>query len=310
MLKGLAFLFALFSLLLAPPGAESKRVYKFQDEDGVWHFTDKRPATEQPVESRILDVEPAPRLQARDVGTQGSPRYVFSNGYHGPMQVAVEITESENLKSDPPLPATFVMQANEERQLFDLGPREPGRNWSFRFNFTYVPGAPGARHDGTLYRLPFPESRSFRVSQGFDGEHTHNEPGSRFAVDIVMPEGTPVLAARDGVVMDVERDFHKSGTDRDYYGARANHVRVLHSDGTMGVYAHLMLESVQVHPGQAVLAGDRLGYSGNTGFTTGPHLHFAVQRNAGMQVVSVPFRFRGPDGRPIEPAAGTTLGGR
>lgn len=309
MLKRVTFLFALLSLLSAPAGADAKRLYKYQDENGVWHYTDRKPDTDQPVESRILDVDPEPRLQVREVGNKNQPRYVFTNRYYGPMQVRVDVAKAENLKSEPPLPATFVLDTREETQLFELGPLKPGRKWSFQLSFSYVPGEPGARHDGTLYRLPFPERESFPVSQAFNGEHTHNEPSARYAVDIVMPEGTPVVAARDGVVMDVERDFYRGGTDRERHGPRANHVRVRHSDGTMAIYAHLQLESVVVHPGETVLAGDRLGYSGSTGYATGPHLHFAVQRNAGMRVESVPFRFRGPDGNPIEPRAGTYLGG-
>lgn len=301
---------AFLCLLVLAGTAGAKRVYKYQDENGIWHFTDKKPDTTQEVQSRLVDVEPERMLKVREEGSPKEPEYVFYNGYHGPMQVAVEAADAKNLQSEPPLPGTFVLPARTERQLFELGPADPRRGWSFRLSFTYVPGSPQARHDNPLYRLPFPAGESFPVSQAFEGGHTHTDEASRFAVDIVMPEGTPVLAARDGVVMNVERDFYRSGTDKERYGPRANHVRVLHDDGTMAVYAHLKLESVQVHPGETVLAGDLLAYSGNTGYSTGPHLHFAIQRNAGMRIVSEPFRFAGSDGRPIRPEAGTTLGGR
>ncbi|RBK14329.1 M23 family peptidase, partial [Xanthomonas oryzae pv. oryzae] len=46
----------------------------------------------------------------------------------------------------------------------------------------------------------------------------------------------------------------------------------------------------------AVRTGERLGSSGNTGFSRAPHLHFAIQRNADMQLVSLPFRMLGPQG--------------
>jgi murein DD-endopeptidase MepM/ murein hydrolase activator NlpD len=94
-------------------------------------------------------------------------------------------------------------------------------------------------------------------------------------------------------VMQVESDFEKAGLDREKYGGRANFVRVLHDDGTMGLYAHLKPEGVLVRVGQRVRQGQRIGLSGNTGFTTGPHLHFAVQVNRGMRLVSIPFRLDG-----------------
>ena len=81
------------------------------------------------------------------------------------------------------------------------------------------------------------------------------------------------------------------------------HVRVLHIDGTMAVYAHLQPESVMVHPGQRVRVGQRLGASGNTGFSTGPHLHFSVQANVGMEIRSVPFALEGPGGAIAIPGA-------
>ena len=73
-------------------------------------------------------------------------------------------------------------------------------------------------------------------------------------------------------------------------------VRLVHEDGAMSVYAHLKADGVLVRVGQHVRAGQQIGLSGNTGFTTGPHLHFAVQANRGMRLESIPFRMRGPQG--------------
>src|SRR5690606_10053096 len=131
---------------------------------------------------------------------------------------------------------------------------------------------------------------------GFAGSFSHTDPQSLHAIDINVPEGTPVLAARGGMVMHVEDDFEGAGLDREKFAGRANHVRVLHADGSMAVYAHLQPETVRVREGQRVSVGQVLGASGNTGYSTGPHLHFAVQVNRGMELVSIPFRLAGPDG--------------
>ncbi|HSG66493.1 MAG TPA: M23 family metallopeptidase, partial [Gammaproteobacteria bacterium] len=69
----------------------------------------------------------------------------------------------------------------------------------------------------------------------------------------------------------------------------------------MALYAHLQWDSIRVEPGQRVARGELLARSGNTGFSTGPHLHFVVQRNRGGFVVSVPVEFAGADGGPVSP---------
>ena len=147
------------------------------------------------------------------------------------------------------------------------------------------------------------------VSQGFDGGKTHVDEESRYAIDIAMPLGTQILAARGGVVMDVEEDFNRGGTDIEKYAEKANHVRILHDDGTMSLYAHLGLASVIVRPGAKVRRGQLIARSGNTGFSSGPHLHFAIQQNTGMKMISLPFEFRRPDGSSAPPREGEVLEG-
>src|SRR5690606_16039404 len=101
-------------------------------------------------------------------------------------------------------------------------------------------------------------------------------------------------------------DFFENGTDLGVNGPRANVVRVLHDDGTMSLYGHLNWNSIRVRPGQRVARGEYLADSGNTGFSTGPHLHFVVQRNKGGALESVPVEFAGPGGAPITLQTGRT----
>jgi murein DD-endopeptidase MepM/ murein hydrolase activator NlpD len=122
-----------------------------------------------------------------------------------------------------------------------------------------------------------------------------------------MPERTNVCAARDGVVMDIANDFFGGGTDREDYIKRANFIRILHDDGTMAVYAHLSLESIRVGIGRKVYEGDILAESGNTGFSSGPHLHFAIQKNNGMQLISIPFKIENRKGTGVTPSKNMML---
>jgi murein DD-endopeptidase MepM/ murein hydrolase activator NlpD len=145
------------------------------------------------------------------------------------------------------------------------------------------------------YRLPWPEGRSFTITQAPGGWiTTHVLKSNRYAVDIAMPEGTPVLAARQGVVEETQWRSG-GGAGLDPLTDSGNYVLVRHEDGTLATYAHLRYARVVVVSGEAVAAGGLLGYSGTTGFSSGPHLHFGVSRTesaGGREVeVSVPVTF-------------------
>src|SRR5210317_2409820 len=122
-----------------------------------------------------------------------------------------------------------------------------------------------------------------------------------------MPVGTDVMAARDGVVFEVASTNFKGGPDDNEYADLANLVRILHDDGTFAVYAHLNWNTIRVQPGDRVTTGQYIADSGNTGISSGPHLHFAVQRNLGMRVESLPVAFRGADGSRVTPSSGSVI---
>ena len=301
-------LIVVFGLAFLVSPVAAKRLYKYQDEDGIWHYSDRAPDTDLPVESKPIPVNNKARLRVRSVTDKTPAEIWFFNETYGPMQIQATLHKSMNVTTTPSLPHSFVHPGHGERKLITVAPRDKRKNWSYELHQTAVPGDPSARHDRrVLYLPPFPVGTGFLISQAFGGEFSHTERHARYAVDITMPEGTPVRAARDGIVMDVEQDFYGSGLNVSQYAHRANNVRVLHEDGTMAIYAHLRFEGVRVHPGSVVLAGDIIAESGATGYASGPHLHFAVQRNAGMKLESVPIKFRGPDGKAVVPMTGNWL---
>jgi murein DD-endopeptidase MepM/ murein hydrolase activator NlpD len=126
----------------------------------------------------------------------------------------------------------------------------------------------------TRYRLPFRKGETHEVSQGYNGRWTHRGP-DRYAVDFAMPEGTTVCAARDGVVVDLRKSSQTGGPDKKY-ADEDNYVSIAHADGTIGEYHHLQYDGVLVEIGARVTAGQPIALSGNTGYSTLPHLHFGV----------------------------------
>jgi murein DD-endopeptidase MepM/ murein hydrolase activator NlpD len=138
-------------------------------------------------------------------------------------------------------------------------------------------GEINALHDDDyLYALPFQSGTAYRLLQGYGSRFSHTGL-EEFAIDIDMPTGTPVHAARPGTVEQTEASNSKGCWDPGC-GRWANFIVIRHSDGTTGEYYHLDQNGVIVNVGDEIVRGQKIGYSGNTGHTTRPHLHFAVYR--------------------------------
>ncbi len=298
----------LLLLLMGAGISWGEKLYKYKGENGVWHFTNIPPDTSAEVETRQIRVEkPRHRLSVQKRGSKENPEFYAINGYYGPVEIEFRLVEAENIHSEPPLPARFVIPPFGEMKTVDLRPARPRQKWSYRYHYRFVFGDPGAVHrpEGD-YLPPFAQEKSFWISQAFHGKYSHYFPGSKYAVDFPMPEGTKICAARGGIIMDISNDFFSGGTDASY-SERANLIRILHDDGSMAVYAHLKLESARFPLGKRVSAGEFIAESGNTGFSTGPHLHFVIQKNSGMNLISLPFTFADPSGKAVTPVEGMIL---
>jgi murein DD-endopeptidase MepM/ murein hydrolase activator NlpD len=268
-------------------------------------YTDVKPLPEQPFESRELArrFEPPDVLISRRVTAYGI-EVIAQNTYYGPVQLGYRLRPVDNVALGTPTSGLATLEARSDTTLLTVGKQKADVPIEFAYEVRILPGRPDAMHaPDEPYRLPYALGRSFRVSQAFPASVTHRDLASQHAIDFEMPVGTNVFAARGGVVIEVVHEHFESGTDA-ADAARANIVRVLHDDGTMALYAHLNWNSIRVVPGQRVARGEYLADSGNTGFTTGPHLHFAVQRNRNGTLVSERVEFAGPAGRTVTPTSG------
>lgn len=123
-----------------------------------------------------------------------------------------------------------------------------------------------------VYDLPFGKGKALWIHQGYNGTFSHQNENS---LDFIMPEGTEVLAAREGKVIDIIQSNNRSCPTRSC-APFGNYVSILHPDGTIAQYYHLEQNGVQVKLGDSVTKGQFIAYSGNTGWSSGPHLHFNV----------------------------------
>lgn len=304
-----AFALAAALALLAAP-AWAGAIFKYRDANGITHYTDQRPAANQPVE--IFQLFGSAPEQQRTVfiekrGTPERPELYVVNQNQAPVEVRFALTRRDNVDA-PAIPEQWIVPAGGTLKIAALQPRNAGAPMNYDYSMRWQLGDPRAVPSaGFAYQPPLPPQGVFTIAQGFDGGLSHNTPGSRYAVDIGMPIGTGLRAARAGSVVSVQ-DRHGPGGNSVAYRSQTNSVYILHDDGTFGVYAHLRQGSALVRPGQRVQAGQIIAQSGNSGYTTGPHLHFAVLRNGGMRWESLPFVFATPGG-PVRPAPGLALSG-
>ncbi|MEQ9563823.1 MAG: M23 family metallopeptidase, partial [Woeseiaceae bacterium] len=267
---------ALIVLVCWPRGTEllAQSMYKYRGPDGEWIYTDRAPEAGETVEVRDLQKGDAkPQVRVVDRQYEGAIGLVAENEFWSPVEVVIAFDELQNVGTPPPdAPLRWVVPARSSAELLRLDAIEQNVSAGVSFRYVWIPGDPLSEHRPPRpYRAPFTLSRAYPISQAFPEGITHTTPDSRYAVDIAMPIGTDIFAAREGLVVEVASSNYRGGFDTSRDGADANIVRILHDDGTFAIYAHLNLNSVRVRPGERVVRGQSIADSGNTGFSSGPH---------------------------------------
>ncbi len=282
-------LFLLCGLLAAACPAVALTIYKYTDANGVVTYTDKAKAGAQVFVFRDRMVERLDlQVKLETKKHAAGETLLVRNDLYAPVEVELSLKDVENAAGAPDQPIRWVLPARSKIRLATLAPRDPNKPLRYTPKLRTALGDP--RLQPLLYDYPLPwRGGPFRMTQGANGKYSHFTPKGRYAIDIAMPEGTPIVSARAGMVVRTENG--QSGRGNNPSG---NYVRILHDDGTMGVYLHLMRGSVLVSEGQRVDLGTPLARSGNTGNSSGPHLHFVVQRNVGLALESIPFDFAQP----------------
>jgi murein DD-endopeptidase MepM/ murein hydrolase activator NlpD len=217
--------------------------------------------------------------------------------------------ELENLRRLSGNDGPFVLQGGTRTELAGFGSVKAAP-WSYRYQFDWNRGDHRSVPDVNYhYRLPYAAGATFPVTQSCYGSFTHHG-SARFAIDFLMPVNTPIHAAREGQIVDLKEDSSTGGATGNYRND-GNYIVVKHEDGTLAQYFHLRQGGAEVTLGQTVKRGELIGYSGNTGQSTAPHLHFDVVKGGkGRESETLPLSFETASGTascPPVPSAFTAV---
>ncbi|MCB0400652.1 MAG: M23 family metallopeptidase [Flavobacteriales bacterium] len=237
----------------------------------------------------------------RDEATGAATIYV-NNNYPCEHSVLIEFTALKNMEADVELPFKGVVPAGaHEFQLLTLTIKDLTKPSQLGYIAKHCDGDIYTREvdRSYVYLLPYQEGEQYPLEQGYGGKFSHYMEGRTHALDFTMKEGTPICAARAGTVIDVKEDSDKGGKTIKYM-EYANYVTIYHGDGSFANYYHLQKGGSQVQVGDEVEAGQVIGLSGNTGWSSGPHLHFQVfTYDENMDVKSLPTKFKQKDGKAV-----------
>ena len=208
-----------------------------------------------------------------------------------PFDITIKLDlNTDHAVAEVEMPYTATFPGNRRTRAFRLRRTDPSEAVQYKYSHQWLTGNLNARHDDTfVYALPYAVGKAFAVVQGFNGSFSHH---GKHAIDWDMPERTPVHAARGGLIVEVEVGYTEGGLDA-HLKTRANRILIQHDDGTLGNYVHLAPNGAFVTVGQRVAQGQVIGVSGNTGYSSGPHLHFEVYTiDASFRLHTIPIRFR------------------
>lgn len=291
----LALRFAFMLIVFFSHTVLASELYRYQDGNGNWVFGDRNSLGNNQVLQKKAEKLSIAKMPPSKINpsleflgrTNNGTEFIQSWRLTNPLPAHVQ--HILRVKGDESFFASIMVEPLQEK-LLDSSEFE-GVYSTDEIEHFYLLGEKIDRPDMQIIPLPYLHNRAFKVSQGFNGSYSHTGFGNIFAIDIAMPVGETVTAVRKGIVADARDDFSIGGPAQ-YFLDKANHVTVLHDDGSYAIYAHILHGSLAVNIGDSVEVGQGLARVGNTGFSTGPHLHFVIRYNSGSGVFSIPFKFK------------------
>jgi murein DD-endopeptidase MepM/ murein hydrolase activator NlpD len=138
-----------------------------------------------------------------------------------------------------------------------------------------------------VYRLPWKKGKRVLLVQGWQSNMSHK---GELSQDFKMKVNTQIYAARSWVVVQIKSDGKSAGLKVEYLSER-NFVVIMHKDSSFAGYWHLNYGGVIVKVGDIVSQGQKIGFSGHTGISAFPHLHFMVYEFRNGKRFTIPIRF-------------------
>jgi murein DD-endopeptidase MepM/ murein hydrolase activator NlpD len=276
-------------LLLTVSCVANANIYKYQDENGRWHYTDKPTVSKNAEAVNFKKTKEQEALFHLFSQIENDQHWIMAeNKFYAPVQLSIKKSKNAQTSQDwiiPPRSTQKILHSEKSNN-------ELAYAW-FLGDYKQTPSA-------QEYALPIDISLCPQISQSFNGQFSHQHIQSQYAVDIAANVGTDIKAAREGVVVNVKDDYALGGVDN-FFLDKANFIQVFHDDSTWALYAHILLGSAEVKVGDQVKVGDVLAKSGSSGYSSGPHLHFVIQRNVSLKAESIPFQFKSSHGTLFTP---------
>lgn len=188
----------------------------------------------------------------------------------------------------------------------DICPKNNRQASAYFIGFTYDKISGERKSSYYPYKPPFSKQQRHLISQSFIGNPklywlkksqaaepykkitTHSDPSNYYAIDIVMPEGTDICAARGGILVE-KKDNRKKGIWNKITKS-ANYAKIQHEDSSFALYAHLKHKTITKQIGDYIKENECFAKSGDTGNSSGPHLHFSIMRTYKEHEYAIPFK--------------------